>query len=64
MKRQAINKVKSLLLARRSNDVHREQLAHQSLVRFCHKHNLDFNNVLDGATREIRSSISGAMNSL
>lgn len=64
MKTKAIALTKTLLFARRNNDLKAEQKAHQKLLAFCDKNNLNFENVLAGATKHIISTVSGGMNSL
>jgi 2-hydroxy-3-keto-5-methylthiopentenyl-1-phosphate phosphatase len=62
LKKQAIKLVKEVLIHRRNNHIKQEQKAHEKLLQFCEKHNLEFNNVFEGARKEIRKSIANQMN--
>jgi hypothetical protein len=62
LKIQAIKLVKEILIHRRNNHVKKEQIAHEKLLQFCEKNNLDFKNVFTGARKKIQKSIANQIN--
>lgn len=62
MKKRAIKLVSNLLFAQRNGNVKREQAAYDVLSAFCDKHNLDMQNVIEGATQELKKSVAAVMN--
>ncbi len=49
----ALRQVKTLLAYRHANKIAEGQAAYERLLKWCRNRNLDFNNVLKGATREL-----------
>lgn len=61
LRAQAVALVRNLLQARRNGNLRREQAAHVKLAAFCQRHSCDMQEVIDGATRELKKSIAAAM---
>lgn len=62
MRKKVLQLVKAILAARRKENVKQEQKAYDALYFFCTKHNIDFDNALEGAKKELRKSIANQMN--
>lgn len=63
--KQAYKLVYTLLLARRNQNIKREQQAHEALIKWCSDNGADFNQVFDQMTDYMkRSQIAPSMNSL
>lgn len=64
MKQKVIKMVEKMLYAKRNGNIKLEQKYYDQLYDFCEKNNIDFSNAIQGATKELKKSISAIMNSI
>jgi hypothetical protein len=65
MKKKIIKMVEDMLLHRRNGHINKEQASYGRLYSFCEKHNINFNDAVDGATRYLKTQkIAPMMNGL
>ena len=61
---QATKLVKSLLTARRNQNLRAEQKAYEAVRDFCARYGFEMDNVINGATRRLQQSVGAIMNSI
>lgn len=59
---KAIKLVKSILIARRNNNIKAEQSGYEQFTEFCERNDLDFQVTFDGARAILCKSIANQMN--
>lgn len=63
-KAQAIKLVSNLLMARRNANMKAEQRAYDALRNWCVKFNVNMENTIQGAKRELQQRVGPIMNSI